>query len=204
MLPKLLEPASGANEKRCRFSLTYETYFLLLMQPLQSSKLIHGKTSVTLTGGLLYFAGMNGKRISVLVLFLGMSACLSGYLMSKASFVGKLGMTYIYKEYRFLKTWWKGALAVFVIWIVLLVIQTIVERKLSKTKATAVHVIFIILALAGLYFTYSDFQHTTSHRWLKEKFHIGAYIFWLGWIIISTFSIVQTRDDRGRLNSIPA
>jgi hypothetical protein len=136
---------------------------------------------------------MNAKRISLLVVFLAALACLSGYLMSKASFIGRLGMTFVYKEYRFLKTWWKGALAVFIVWVILIIIQAIVERKLSKQKATLVHVVFILLALVGLYFTYSDFQHTTSHRWLKERFHIGAYLFWLGWIVISVFFMVQKR-----------
>jgi hypothetical protein len=136
---------------------------------------------------------MNAKRISILVVFLAALSCLSGYLMSKASFIGRLGMTYVYKEYRFLKTWWKGALTVFIVWMILLIIQLIIERKLSKQKAIVVHVIFILLALAGLYFTYSDFQNTTSHRWLKEGFHIGAYLFWLGWIIISVFCMIQKR-----------
>jgi hydrogenase-4 membrane subunit HyfE len=104
-------------------------------------------------------------------------------------------MTYVYKEYRFLKTWWKGALVVFVVWMILLIIQQIIENKLPKQKAVIVHVIFILLAFVGLYFTYSDFQQTTSHRWLKERFHIGAYLFWLGWIIISAFCIVQKRGD---------
>jgi hypothetical protein len=147
---------------------------------------------------------MNAKRTSVLVVFLAALAILSGYLMSKASFIGRLGMTYVYKEYRFFKTWWKGALAVFVVWMILLIIQAIVEKKLSKATATFIHVIFILLALVGLYFTYSDFQHTTSHRWLKEKFHIGAYLFWLGWIIISAFCIVQKRKDILTKKSITA
>jgi hypothetical protein len=138
---------------------------------------------------------MTAKRTSVLVLFLAALAALSGYFMSKASFIGRLGMTFVYKEYRFLKTWWKGALAVFAVWMILLIIQAIVEQKLSKQKAIVVHVIFILLALVGLYFTYSDFRHTTTHRWLKERFHIGAYLFWLGWIIISAFYIVQKRKD---------
>lgn len=138
---------------------------------------------------------MNAKRISLLVVFLAALATLSGYLMSKASFVGRLGMTYVYKEYRFLKTWWKGALAVFVVWMILLIIQAIIEKKLAKKTAIVIHVGFILLALVGLYFTYSDFQHTTSHRWLKEKFHIGAYLFWLGWIIISAYCIVQPRTN---------
>lgn len=144
---------------------------------------------------MLYFAAMNAKRISLLLVFLAALASLSGYLMSEASFIGRLGMTYVYKEYRFLKTWWKGALAVFVVWMILLLIQYIVEKKLSKQKAIVIHVVFILLALVGLYFTYSDFQNTTSHRWLKERFHIGAYLFWLGWIIISAFCIVQKRES---------
>jgi hypothetical protein len=147
---------------------------------------------------------MNVKRTSVLVVFLAVLAALSGYLMSKASFIGRIGMTYVYKEYRFLKTWWQGALTVFVVWMILLIIQSIIEKKFSKINAIAIHVAFILLALAGLYFTYSDFQHTTSHRWLKEKFHIGAYLFWLGWIIISAFCIVQKREDILKEKSITA
>jgi heme A synthase len=147
---------------------------------------------------------MKVKRVSLLVVVLAALAWLSGYLMSKASFVGRLGMTYIYQEYRFLKTWWKGALVVFFVWMVVLAIQAIAEKKLPKTKATVLHVTFILLALLGLYLTYSDFQNTTSHRWLKEKFHIGAYLFWLGWIIISAFSIVQKKEDIVKEKSITA
>jgi len=138
---------------------------------------------------------MTVKRISILVLCLAALASLSGYLMSKASFIGRIGMTFVYKEYKFLKTWWKGALFVFVVWMIVLIVQTIIEKKLSKKTATIIHVIFILLALVGLYFTYSDFQHTTSHRWLKEKFHLGAYLFWMGWMIISVFCMVQKQNE---------
>lgn len=138
---------------------------------------------------------MSAKRISVLVVFLFALACLSGYLMSKASFIGRLGMTFVYKEYRFLKTWWKGALFVFVVWMILLIVQALIEWKVKKQTANLIHILFVVLALVGLYFTYQDFQHTTSHRWLKERFHIGAYLFWIGWIIISVFFIVQKKKQ---------
>lgn len=138
---------------------------------------------------------MNSKRISLLVFFLAALAALSGYLMSRASFIGRLGMTFVYKEYRFLKTWWKGALVVFTVWMIFLIIQAIVERKLSRKKAIVVHIICILLALLGFYLTYSDFQNTTSHRWLKDRFHIGAYLFWVGWIIISMFFMLQKRKQ---------
>jgi hypothetical protein len=131
----------------------------------------------------------------MLILFLLAMACLCGQLMSKASFIGRLGMTYVYKEYRFLKTWWKGALAVFIVWMIVLVIQEIVERKVPRQKAMIIYIMMIVLSLVGLYFTYADFQHTTTHRWLKEKFHIGAYLFWIGCIIISLFFISQKKKE---------
>lgn len=152
----------------------------------------------------MYFAAMSAKRNFLLVAVLAGLALLSGYLMSKASLIGRLGMTYVYREYGFLKSWWKGALVVFIIWMVLLILQLIVEKKLSKQRAIIIHVVFILLALVGLYFTYSDFQHTTTHRWLKERFHIGAYIFWLGWIIISMFCIVQKKEGIIEEKSISA
>ena len=135
--------------------------------------------------GFDYFADMYVKRVGFLVVFLAALATLSGYLMSKASFIGRLGMTYMYKEYRFLKIWWQGALAIFLVWIILLTIQSFVNTSLSKTTATIIQLICLLLAVAGLYLTYADFQHTASHRWLKEKFHIGAYLFWLGWVVIA-------------------
>ena len=45
--------------------------------------------------------------------------------------------------------------------------------------------ISVLIALVGLYFTYNDFRHTLSHRWLGERFHLGAYLFWIVWIAIS-------------------
>ena len=145
------------------------------------------------------------KKTALLVFILGCLSVTSGWLLSKASLVGRAGISLFYKEYRFLKTWWKGALAVFVVWMIVLIVQTIVEKKLKKGTASLIHVVFILLALLGLYFTYSDFQHTTSHRWLKEKFHIGAYLFWLGWIIVSVFCMVQKRKELPQQeNELPA
>lgn len=135
------------------------------------------------------------KKIATLTLLLALLACLSGYLMSKASFAGRLGMTFVYKEYAFLKTWWKGALFVFVSWMIFLFIESLVHKKFSKSRANIFYAAIILIALVGLYFTYSDFQHTVSHRWLKEKFHIGGYLFWLGFIIISVFFIVQKKEE---------
>jgi hypothetical protein len=116
-------------------------------------------------------------------------------MMSQPSLVGRVGMDLFYKQYRFLKTWWQGALLVFAVWILVLFVQGLVQKKLSAPKARIFHIVMIMFALAGFYFTWSDFHHTTTHRWLKDRFHIGAYLFWLGWILVSIHYLLQNKDS---------
>lgn len=125
-----------------------------------------------------------------LIGILALLSILCGYLFSKASLIGKAGMTFVYKEYAFLKTWWQGALFVFVVWMVLLLVQGLAQRK---GKGNWVYISFIVLAIFGIYFTYQDFRHTLSHRLLGERFHLGGYLFWAGWILISIYYLANNR-----------
>lgn len=125
------------------------------------------------------------------MLLLSALAVLSGYLLSKASLVGKLGMTLVYKEYSFLKVWWQGALAVLAAWLVLLLIQGGVNRRAKGGNAALAQVVALVLAAIGLFFTYQDFRNNLSHRLLGERFHIGGYLFWIGWMIISLFYLFR-------------
>jgi hypothetical protein len=133
------------------------------------------------------------KRQLTLILFLLVLACLSGYLMSQPSLVGRVGMDLFYKQYRFLKTWWQGALLVFVVWILFMLVQGFVQKKLSARKARIFQIVMILLALTGFYFTWNDFHNSTTHRWLKTRFHIGAYLFWVGWILVSIHYLLQKK-----------
>jgi hypothetical protein len=133
------------------------------------------------------------KSTSFILLLLAVLAALSGYLLSKASLVGKAGITLIYKEYEFLKTWWQGALAVFVCWLLLFFIQGWAHRRAKGGNAALAQVVAIVLAAIGLFFTYQDFRNNLSHRLLGERFHIGAYLFWVGWMIISLFYLFRGR-----------
>ena len=123
-------------------------------------------------------------------MFLGgliLLACLSGFLLSKASWAGRAGMTVLYREYLFLKTWWKGAGVVAAIWLLLFVIQGLMTRNRDRKHSITVHIICILVALAGALFTYLDFTNNLSHRLLGTAFHTGGYLFWAGWIAISVF-----------------
>ncbi|OJW80949.1 MAG: hypothetical protein BGO69_19905 [Bacteroidetes bacterium 46-16] len=109
---------------------------------------------------------------------------ISGYMMSKSSWIGGIGMRIFYKEYTFLNTWWQGALATLGLYILLFIIHFVLQRVLTPRSSGIFNIIAIIIAIAGLYLTYHDFRHDFSHRLMGERFHIGFYLFWTGWIFI--------------------
>ncbi|MEJ7912117.1 MAG: cytochrome d ubiquinol oxidase subunit II [Chitinophagaceae bacterium] len=140
-------------------------------------------------------------RFPVWLLFvLGLLSALSGYLLSRASLVGRAGINLFYKEYKFLKTGWQGALLVFVLLVIVLLAHHAAQTKLAPGKRLGFFLTMLLLALTGLFFTYSDFRHTLSHRLLGERFHLGGYLFWIGWMITSiTYLLIGERSRQVRL-----
>ena len=64
-----------------------------------------------------------------------------------------------------------------------------------KTAKT-IKLFFLLVCLAGLYFTFRDFRTTLSHRWLGERFHLGIYLYWIGLCIISLFFLTTKSGNR--------
>ena len=146
---------------------------------------------------------MDKKIISLNAILIPL-AVIAGWTLSKATIVGKVGIHFLHREYAFLNSWWKGALFVWVVWIILEIIQYRIWKRYRRNINLAVQTSFIFLAVFGLYFTYLDFR-TFSHGLLGERFHIGGYLFWIGWCIISIFFInlrnkkiatIETHTDR--------
>ena len=144
------------------------------------------------------------KKITSLNAKLVPLAVIAGWTLSKATIVGKVGIHFLHREYTFLNSWWKGALFFWGVWIVLEIIQYRIWKRYRRNINLAVQTSFIFLAVFGLYFTYLDFR-TFSHGLLGERFHIGGYLFWIGWCIISIFFInlrnnkiatIETHADR--------
>lgn len=127
------------------------------------------------------------KRIVPFILLLAAIACTSGFLLSKASWIGRVGMTFFYKEYNFMKVWWQGAIAVFLVFMVLILFHGLLFRRLPLFASRILHVLFFFAAAAGLYFTYDDFSNEMSHRLLGHRFHLGFYLVWIGWMLIAFF-----------------
>jgi hypothetical protein len=130
------------------------------------------------------------------IFFLGLLAVLSvvsGYLMSKASWIGRVGMTFFYKEYNLLKIWWQGAIAVFIMLILLFVLHSFIHMKLRIAGARALHFLLLLLAVGGLYLTYDDFTNELSHRMLGWRFHYGFYLSWADWMLICIFFLFKKK-----------
>ncbi len=140
------------------------------------------------------------KKKTGIFLFILSTSIISGYLMSKASLIGRAGMSLFYQEYNFLKIWWKGAMMVFIALTILLVAANLIRRKYPPAKARTIYIISCIVSIIGLCFTYYDFRHTLSHRLLGERFHLGIYLFWLSWLAINVFYLttINPKATAGR------
>lgn len=138
---------------------------------------------------------MNVKKLGSLLVSLVVISCCSGYLMSKASWIGRVGMTFFYKEYNFLKIWWQGAIAVFLIYLFFLLFHLSVYAKIKIALGRLIHVMSCLTAMAGMYASYNDFHTDISHKLLRHRFHDGVYIFWTGWMIISIFFLFLRKPE---------
>lgn len=134
------------------------------------------------------------KQYKGFIIYLAALSVLAGYLFSKASWIGRIGIRLFYKQYSFLKTWWKGAGAVFMILLLLFAAHAYFYRKLKPSAARTLNITSLLLSLAGLFFTFLDFRHTLKHRWMGERFHLGAYCFWIGWISICILFLSKRKE----------
>jgi hypothetical protein len=133
------------------------------------------------------------KRTVLFIFLIAALSCVSGYLLSKASWVARVSMTFFYKEYNFMKIWWQGAFAVFLVLMILFLIHSLIQRKMRTTAARLLHVVIMVLVAAGAYLTYDDFTNNFSHKLLGHRFHYGFYLFWIQWMLICLFFIFKKK-----------
>lgn len=131
------------------------------------------------------------KPTQFIILLQAFFSLIAGFLISKMSFIGKLGINLFYSEYTIFKTWWQIGSLLFAIQLLVFGFQLLVKKRKGGKIAFRLSLILLLVALIGLYATYHDFQHTFSHKLLKEKFHLGFYLFWLTWIGGCLFCMAQ-------------
>src|SRR4051812_5760752 len=109
------------------------------------------------------------------LVYLALLSALSGVLMSRMSFIGRVGINLFHKDYRFLKVWYRGGGLVFGVLLLFFLLQWLATRYLARRSAAMIHVIALALALGGLWLTYDDFRGDFTHRLLRERFHLGVF-----------------------------
>jgi hypothetical protein len=128
--------------------------------------------------------------LSILIFTQVLLCLLETYLVSKISFIGKVGIAIVHREYSLLRSGWKTFLLLFSIQVVIIITLTIIEKKYPKKIAIIVSSAILLLGLIGLYVTFQDFLHTYTHRLLKERFHAAFYLFWLSWVSTCLYFIM--------------
>lgn len=133
------------------------------------------------------------RSLTLLLVFLLALSVTAGILFSKISFIGRVGINLFYKNYAFFKVWWQGAGLVFGIFLLWMLIHAAIRKYATAKNALITYILTLVLAVAGLVFTYNDFRHDLSHRLTGERFHLGGYCFWLGFMAISMYYIVNRK-----------
>lgn len=140
------------------------------------------------------------RKIAILVLCQAIFTWLQVYFISKISLIGKIGIAVAYKEYRFLRSPWKTYSLLMGVQLLVIGILMYTRHRLPARKHYLACAIVLVLALLGLWYTYNDFVHNYSHRLLKERFHLGFYLFWIGMIATSIFFFVLPKKNIVGLN----
>ena len=130
------------------------------------------------------------KNVTILGLVQALLSLISGVLISKMSFIGKIGISTMYREYTIFKTWWKTALLLLVIQLILITVLQLFKAKVSVSFSRLLAFLLIVLGGIGAYFTYIDFT-TTSHKMMRLSFHLGFYLFWVGWFITCFYFLLS-------------
>ncbi|MGV3763023.1 hypothetical protein [Parapedobacter sp.] len=137
------------------------------------------------------------KGISTLIAIQALLSTISGVLLSQMSFIGKVGISVMYREYGLFKIWWKTAILLFIIQLALLLVLWLVKRLLGRRLAFTAFLLFLLFGLVGAYFTYLDFT-TTTHRVMKVNFHAGVYLFWGTWVLACIYFMAVPLKKRQR------
>ncbi len=133
------------------------------------------------------------KRNTILFFILLILSWCSGELMSRATWIGRVGITFFHREYNLLKIWWQGAAAVFLLLVLVFALHQYIHTRLSAAFARTLSAVLLIVAGCCLYLSYNDFHTDFSHRLLGRRFHYGFYLFWVGWMVISIEFMIRKR-----------
>ncbi len=133
------------------------------------------------------------RRLLVLVLTQLLLCWYETYLISKISTIGKIGIATSYHQYHWLRVFWLTYAILTFFQLALILTLHIMTNRAAKKMTNLVSTILFVAGGLGLVLTFQDFMHTYSHRLLKERFHLGFYIFWISWMGTCLYFLFSNR-----------
>ena len=133
------------------------------------------------------------RRLHILILSQLLFCWLETYLISRISWIGKVGIATFYQQYALLRSFWKTWLLLSILQMVLILVLYFMGKRSTKKMTNLVSTILLVTGLLGLVLFFQDFLHTYGHRLLKERFHLGFYFFWIGWMATCLFFLFSNR-----------
>jgi hypothetical protein len=133
------------------------------------------------------------RRLLVLALAQLLLCWYETYLISKISTIGKIGIATTYHQYHWLRVFWLTYTILTLFQLALILTLYMMGKYSAKKITNLVSTILFVAGVVGLLLTFQDFMHTYSHRLLKERFHLGFYIFWISWMGTCTFFLFSNR-----------
>src|SRR5579863_1540599 len=134
-----------------------------------------------------------GRRLLALILSQLLLCWYETYLISRISTIGKIGIATAYHEYHWLCVFWLTYAILTLFQLALILTLYIIGKRSTKKITNLVSTILLVAGGLGLVLTFQDFMHTYSHRLLKERFHLGFYIFWISWMGTCLYFLFSAR-----------
>jgi hypothetical protein len=134
-----------------------------------------------------------GRRLLALILSQLLLCWYETYLISKISTIGKIGIATTYHEYHWLRVFWLTFAILTLFQLALILTLYSMGKRSTKKITNLVSTILLVAGGLGLVLTFQDFMHTYSHRLLKERFHLGFYIFWISWMATCAYFLFSNR-----------
>src|ERR1700722_7852299 len=133
------------------------------------------------------------RRLLVLILSQLLLCWLETYLISRISWIGKVGIATFYQQYALLRSFWKTCLLLSILQMALILTLYLMGKRSTKKTTNLVSTILLVTGLLRLVLFFQDFLHTYGHRLLKERFHLGFYLFWISWMATCLFFLFSNR-----------
>lgn len=142
------------------------------------------------------------RKHALFILFLIGLSLSSGWLMSRMSWIGRLGLNWFHQDLEFLKTWYWGGGLVFILLFVLFLLQYSMRRNSLPLVGISIQLVALLLATLGFWFCWVDFKSDLSHHLMKQNFHSGVYLFWIGWACTSSYILLRVGPKNAKRNPL--